>query len=67
MNVRSGFAVCLVALSPAGSLSAQSVETVVLRGGHFFDGVGDRAVPNSLHAHYAIDRQISATRVTCGG
>ena len=47
MNVRSGFAVCLVALSPAGSLSAQSAETVVLRGGHLFDGVGDRAVPNS--------------------
>lgn len=47
MNVRSGFVVCLVALSPAGSLSGQSAETVVLRGGHLFDGVGDRAVPNS--------------------
>ncbi len=34
MNVRSGFVVCLVALSPAGSLSTQLVETVVLRGGH---------------------------------
>ncbi len=46
MNVRSGFAVCLVALSPAGSLFAQLAETVVLRDGHLFDGVGDRAVPN---------------------
>ncbi len=47
MSVRAGLVAGLVALSPAGSLSAQSAETVVLRGGHLFDGVGDRAVPNS--------------------
>ena len=47
MSVRCGFMTFLVALGSAGSLNAQLGQTVVVRGGHLFDGVGDQVVPNT--------------------
>jgi imidazolonepropionase-like amidohydrolase len=46
MSVRFGFALSLVALGLGAPLSAQTAETLVLRGGYLVDGVGDDAVPN---------------------
>jgi imidazolonepropionase-like amidohydrolase len=46
MNVRLAAAACAVTLGLSVPLAAQQPATVVLRGGHLFDGVGNRAVPN---------------------
>ncbi len=47
MSIRCGFLSFLVAMGIAGSLDAQAGQTVVVRGGHLFDGVGDQFVPNT--------------------
>ncbi len=47
MNVRCGFLISVIALGIAGPTNAQSAQTVVVRGGHLFDGVTDQTVPNT--------------------
>ncbi len=47
MSMRCGFLTFLFAMGIAGSSNAQSGQTVVLRGGHLFDGVGEQLVPNT--------------------
>ena len=47
MSIRCGFLTLLFATGIVGSSNAQSGKTVVVRGGHLFDGVGDQFVPNA--------------------
>jgi imidazolonepropionase-like amidohydrolase len=46
MNVRIAVAACALALGLSAPLVAQQPATVVLRGGHLFDAVGDRTMSN---------------------